>query len=221
MKTTKPAHIIGIAGRAGTGKDTVATMIAEFLSSSPDYGYAGWIHAFADPLKDAAAAAFCIPIDDFYDSTKKEVINDSWGVSPRQIAQFLGTEVFRDSIHKLLPAFGKNFWAHRTHLLLTDKDEYIFSNQDIVIIPDVRFKEEVDYIHSQAGTIIYLTSDTLSTPLSAATSTHSSESLDLSDVPDIYQLKNNSTLEDLENEVIKITKDILHFVEHPHLNPFR
>lgn len=221
MKTTKSAHIIGIAGRAGTGKDTVAKIITEFLSSSPDYGYAGWIHAFADPLKDAASAAFGIPFDDFYDSVKKEQINDSWGVSPRQIAQFLGTEMFRDSIQKLLPAFGKTFWAHRMHLLLTNKNEYIFTDEDIVVIPDVRFNEEVDYIHSQAGTIIYLTSDTLSTPLSSSTSTHQSESLDLSDVPDVYQLKNNSTLEDLENEVIRITKDILHFVEHPHLNPFR
>ena len=84
--------LIGIHGHAGVGKDTVADYLGRYQNVYKE--------AFADPLKRACAAAFGVPLEWFYDRELKEQ-KLFWGVTPRQTAQFVGTEMFRETIHKL------------------------------------------------------------------------------------------------------------------------
>ena len=99
--------LIGLTGHAGVGKDTVRSYLHKKYPNT-------WGLAFADSLKEAAAQLFGIPLDHFYDSQVKEVTNPYWNVSPRQIAQFFGTEMVRDHLHKLLPEMAAgDFWIHR------------------------------------------------------------------------------------------------------------
>ena len=60
-----------------------------------------------------AAVAFGIPLDWFYQDDLKEEPHPNWGVSPRAIAQFMGTEMFRDTVAKLLPSVENDFWIKR------------------------------------------------------------------------------------------------------------
>jgi hypothetical protein len=141
---SKKIQLIGIYGRAGSGKDT----IAEYLYTHFKNVYS---KAFAEPLKAAAAIAFGIDPDIFNNRAFKEQTNPFWGVSPRQIAQFFGTEMFRDTAPKLLGVeMGTNFWIHRLEGQLNGDlytyEEGEYCDGDTVVIPDVRFQNEYDWI---------------------------------------------------------------------------
>lgn len=96
--------MIGISGKIGTGKTTIATHLAE----------QGWhMAAFADPLKDECAGVFGFPREWCDDPVKKTWKVSTMGVyhaghrvfmapdismSVRQILQWWGTEVWRNQI---------------------------------------------------------------------------------------------------------------------------
>lgn len=151
---TSGVSLIGITGHAGAGKDTVA----EFLLATYANHYR---YAFADPLKEAAAVAFGIPLQWFNSTSLKEVPHPNWNISPRKIAQFFGTELFRERIYQLLPSIESDFWVQRMIIRLNNQyvpeDEGTLGAGDTVVIPDVRFQNEYDWIISQGGIIIHLT----------------------------------------------------------------
>jgi hypothetical protein len=148
-------QLIGIHGHAGVGKDTLALYFHEEYTNV-------YIEHFADPLKAACSKAFGIQLEQFSTPEVKEKIHPYWNVSPRQIAQFMGTEIFRDQIYRLVSAEpDKSFWIKRLEgtingdLVLEDEGEY--GEGHTVIIPDVRFQDEADWIVNNGGVIICLT----------------------------------------------------------------
>jgi len=181
--------LIGIHGHAGSGKDTVGS----YLHSTRDNT---WKLSFADPLKEAASKMFGIPEDDFYDSDVKERPDPFWNVSPRQVAQFFGTEMVRETIHRLLPDTGQKFWIERmVHRLTGYGDDTIYDEDDVVVICDVRFQNEYQWIIENGGIIIHLTrpgaEGTVGIP------SHQSESGIDSTSDRSYFVNNDSTLEEL------------------------
>lgn len=163
--------LIGISGRAGSGKNTVYDYLKEQYVDVYE-------EAFADPLKFAASEAFGIPLMDFYEPEKKEIPNPYWGVSPRKIAQFVGTEMFRNTVSGLIPGIESNFWIRRLESKLTgqsrsDKDgDYIPG--DVVVITDVRFQNEYDWIIKNGGWMLFLERDSAAGEVGIAG--HASES---------------------------------------------
>lgn len=151
---TKDLNIIGIYGHAGVGKDTVAGYIHGMYERV-------WGEAFALPLKKAVSKAFGIPEEWFHDRDIKELIHPIWGTSPRIIAQFVGTEMFRNLVSQIVPDIGKDFWIRRLEgklngvLLLDDEGEY--DDGDTIIITDVRFQNEINWLEDVGGKLIHLT----------------------------------------------------------------
>jgi len=133
MKTNTPI-IIGINGIAGAGKDTIANMVA--LSLDRDNGIKVKTFAFADRLKQASAVVFGVPLEDFYDRTKKEETVPFWNMSPRQMAQKMGTEACRVGIRD-------DIWFKALH------QEIITSGVDVAFITDVRFDNEAYYVRGE------------------------------------------------------------------------
>ena len=135
--------IIGLCGEKGSGKDT----ICEFLSKIYNVKRV----AFADPLKESLKDLF-LWNDDTFSREKKEMIDEYWGVSPRQMCQILGTDVIRNSIFDKFNNIIKvknneykvSFWIKRIHkeleelLNIDDTNLYNFYNG---LDCDVRFKE--------------------------------------------------------------------------------
>jgi hypothetical protein len=194
-------NLIGIHGKAGAGKDTVS----DFITESYENHY--W-EAFANPLKEVASKAFGIPISQLYDSTFKEVEGDFWGVSPRQISQYLGTEMFRVGLAALIPGIGADFWVKRMQGILNGdlvdplyQDYYVPG--DTVVISDVRFQNEYDFIISNGGIIIHLTrpgaDGTVGIP------NHISESdINLYNKERTFLCENNGTILDLQEKIASI-----------------
>ena len=128
-------EIIGLAGRAGVGKDTAARFIQE--------QHPAWqIVAFADPLRRIAADLYDLTHEQMTDRALKERPTVEWGLSPRQILQRLGTEVVR-AVHPKTWIF----YALRT---IADSDA------PGVIIPDVRFDNEVDLVRNLGGRLWWI-----------------------------------------------------------------
>lgn len=131
--------IIGLHGRARSGKDTVARYLANHLALLS--------YAFADPLKQALAGLFHLT-QAHLEGELKETPLPGIGKSPRELMQLLGTEWGRDMVHPQL-------W-----LLLAEQNLQLLAehHQDMhgVVIRDVRFENEAEWLRSKGGVIVHL-----------------------------------------------------------------
>lgn len=190
-------QVIAITGKSGSGKDTVAAYLQKTYLNV-------YVEHFAAPLKRACAAAFGIDVDAFHDPEKKEVQMPPWDVSPRQIAQFVGTEMFRDHINILMPEVGSNFWAARMAYLLNGQLETengaIYTEEDTIVIADLRFQNEYEMVLDREGIIIHLTRDgadgTVGIP-----GHRSEKGIQYHGSQHNYLLVNNGTMEELHEEI--------------------
>lgn len=135
--------IIGFAGAAFSGKDTAAEAIKE---SKEFAGTKVEIFAFAKPLKDACGLLFNLTYEQLYDPILKEKIDDRWERSPREILQWLGTDILRTQINQ-------------DFFLMNMKQRIESSKADYILICDVRFDNESEYVRSLGGKIVKIIRD--------------------------------------------------------------
>ncbi len=179
--------IIGVVGYIGSGKGTVGDILVR------DHGYRRF--AFADALKDAVATIFLWPRgllegDSNASRTFRETVDPWWShklgyeVTPRLILQKMGTEACRHGI-------ADNIW-------ITALEKRIHGYEDVVIT-DVRFPNEIDFIRSAGGVLIRVSrgADPTTEELSKM---HVSETAWNDVFPDVT-IYNNGTMDDLKNEV--------------------
>lgn len=178
--------IIGIAGYANSGKDTVAEYISEFT-----FGQYKQFN-LADPVKEAASKMFGIPLENFYNE-KKEEIDSYWGFSPRYITQKLGTEGGRE-------LFQKDIWLHR---MMLEYENAISEGYRGLVIPDIRFPNEISFMkeHFSKTYFIRIKRDNISPVFP-----HESESyINTLDVD--RDLDNNFTLKNLRAKVYTLINE--------------
>ena len=171
--------LIGITGKAGSGKDTIANYLRL------EHGFIQY--AFATPIKRAIATMLDMEIKELFSRTAKEEIIDFIGKSPRFLAQTLGTEWGRDLVHKdIWVILAKRFYD------IQSVDPYIKG----IVIADVRFDNEAEWIKSEGGIIIEV-SRSYVLPCYGE---HSSESGIKSDFIDIM-IVNDSDIETLYSNI--------------------
>ena len=129
--------LIGIAGKARTGKDTCAQYLWQ------RFGYTRI--AFADPVKLAAQQIFGLSNEETWDDEFKEKAVNYWGMSPRELFQRVGTEAIRGT-------FGETVWIKRWLLTYT-----LVKETDHVVVPDVRSDLEAEFLRSLGGQILHIT----------------------------------------------------------------
>lgn len=117
--------IIGIGGRAKSGKTTIAKHLVNH------HGFHRL--SFAENLKQGLIRMFDLPYVAFEDEEMKEA--SSWmGWSPRALAQYIGTDVCRS-------AFGENIWVD-----LMDRKLQHYDDSSRIVIDDVRFENEAKWV---------------------------------------------------------------------------
>ena len=171
--------LIGLAGKAGAGKDTVADYLWEKEGAIKI--------AFADALRAAGTAIFGLGQCNFLDRDLKEAEVEYWGMTPRRMLQLLGTEATK-------PVFGDNIWLKRWFL-----SYFAVRDTDHVVVPDVRFDVEADAIRNLGGTIIHIVRP--GAGLSGATGEHSSEAGVTPRADGDMYLHNNGSIYDLGHKV--------------------
>ena len=153
--------LIGFSGKKGSGKSYFADYLVNnklFIKLS-----------FASPLKEITKILFNLSDEDVKDPSKKELINPKFNASPRELMQWLGTDIMREEFNKKFNYSG-SIWIDN----VKDKVKTLLDNNKDVVIDDVRFQNEVDMIHSLGGIVINLRNN-LDNTLNNSTSTHSSE----------------------------------------------
>ena len=173
----KPPALIGIAGKARCGKNT----LANFIQAQ----YGGYQYGFANPLRRMLNAGFGIDLDrsQYWQEHKEDVI-PVFGKSPRQMMQSLGTEWGRNIIHP-------EVW-----LLLAQQE--LLNRGAGMIVTDVRFENETAWIRKNRGVVIHIQRDN-----AALVNEHSSEA-GLEVVPGDITIFNNGSLDELQYATSKL-----------------
>jgi hypothetical protein len=155
--------LIGIAGRKGSGKDTFAKPL--LIDNDGEFN----LVKFADGLKNMLRSLFrdagcdAETIEEMIEGKLKETPTDVlFGKTPREAMQSLGTE-WRNMINVGL-------WLGITDLRLK---KLARGGAKGVIITDVRFQHEVEYLRKLGGTVFRIVGNVKDNEFS----NHSSEKL--------------------------------------------
>ena len=167
-------RLIGLAGKAGTGKDTVAAYLKE------QYGYDRY--GLADPIKSMLRQILVL----FDNPALKELPHPLFGKSPRYMAQTLGTEWGRNLIHPdlWLICAGQAFeWLQKQPGFVG------------IVISDVRFENEAAWVRAQGGQIWHVLR-----PSAAPVEAHVSEA-GVGYVEGDEVINNIGSIEDLQQKI--------------------
>ena len=189
--------IIGVSGKAQSGKDTVSKMIAytiwyyncsqrlqpfslehynntyEKFDDVIDFTY--WYKtSFANKLKQCLSDILNVSISKFEDNEFKKSEVEWLGITVRELLQKFGTAI-RNEV-------SDDFWVKACLNNLEKEDDYL--------ITDVRFKSEAKGIKDLEGIIVRVNRE------GAGAGNHISE-IDLDDYSFDYVINNDGSMEDL------------------------
>lgn len=168
-------RIIGLSGKKRHGKDTVANIIKIYSNRKVV------TLSFAKPIKQALSIIHCISESHFDDESKESML--PCGKTPRQLAQWLGTDVYRNQ-------FDNNIWLNNMESRIMR-----YAAEDVlIVITDCRFQNEIDFVRSLGGSVWKVDASMRV----CCTDMHESERV--SDDCDIF-IDNNLGITQLENTV--------------------
>ena len=125
-----PPLVVGIIGKKGSGKDTLADTMEGFKK-----------YSLSHPIKETCKYLFHLTEDQLHDPLLKEKPLGEWGgKTPRQILQWFGTDIMREQ-------FDSNFWIRHA-------ERVIGSCRGPVVVPDIRFLNEAEFIRSFPNSIL-------------------------------------------------------------------
>jgi len=165
--------LIGLVGRKFSGKDTLGLYLIKKYSFTR--------LAFADSLKNACKIIFGFS-DSQINGDLKETIDPFWGHTPREILQKVGTDLFRNKLSDLCKNISSDIWIKNIERQLESIDT---TN---IVITDVRFPNEVDFIKKHGGITIKITRPNLIHNFE-----HSSEN-QIDEMVCDYEIINDSTI---------------------------
>ncbi len=202
---------ISITGKANSGKNTVSHILSDAIRAKTGLPLSAdnrdariWRAqniAFADPIKKMVKQMFPqIPSKHLYGSSQFRSLpipgafKDGVPLTIRQLLIDLGTGVGRE--------YKKNLWLD---VFDNTFGKAVKKNKDLVIVTDVRFRNEFDHLKKLGFYQIRLLRDDI------AKINHISETNQdsIKDEEFDYILNNNGSLEDLRTEVCKIVKQLI------------
>ncbi len=183
---------IGITGQARVGKDTVASILFDELKCCAfKRGFDGTVchYNFTTPIKAALQKMFNWSSHYTYGDLKDEMTN--LGFTPRKAMQTLGTEWGR--------SLNKDLWIE---IAKNNTPNYRF-----VIIPDVRYDNEADFIRDN-GALIHVSRGYRRLADIDGIVGHTSER-GVKRMPEDYFIVNQLDIDTLEDYVCDVLDDIL------------
>ena len=146
-------YVVGIGGLKRAGKDTFARVLREV---AVERGFAFVSVAFADPLRQAAAAAYGVEVGDFTDDAKKDTVCPEWGITYRQMLINLGEGMRSTDQDHWVKRWRIEVDRQQTALVEEARSigrhtAAIYSDRLVVAVPDVRRLNEAAAIHDAGG----------------------------------------------------------------------
>jgi len=170
--------LIGIIGNKYTGKDTFADYLVKHYEFKKI--------TYAEPLKEISRYLFHLQEEQLSDPYHKEIKIPYWDLTPREIFQRIGTDLFRNH-------FDKDFWIKQFEIrFLKDMDKKEKTTN--MVCSDVRFQNEADLIKKYGGILVRVDRPNLEKKDS-----HESEKLEI--VGHDYYIENSSSLQDFYDKI--------------------
>ncbi len=166
--------LIGLAGKKGSGKSTAAAAVIDKGARS---------YSLATPLKLLIGQCYQLSHEQLFGELK-EIVDERYGKTPRQLLQEVGTDVLR--------AYDPNIWVHCL--------PYLVKAAITTIIDDVRFPNEVKAIQAAGGVVIYIKRSSLE-----STDVHASENAITSADCGPY-IVNDTTIQALRQDTLDMVK---------------
>ena len=194
----------GIHGKARSGKDLFANLLGDALGSDDEHVA---VMSFADVLKDMLVPLLRVLtpgqmpdnhfIHECLTGELKEAPLPSIGRSPRQLMQWLGTEWGRELV-------DQDIWTkvmgHRIDWRVQSLMDYAPDAQTLyVLIPDVRFDNEAQWL---SGRVIHIVR-----PNTETVQEHASEG-GVSDYHVATKVFNDGTIDDLYKQAERVAMEI-------------
>ena len=175
--------LIGLCGKKGSGKSFFANYLINnfnFIELS-----------FAQPLKEATKIIFNLSDDDVNNQNKKEIKIDRLNASPRELLQWLGTDIIREEFNKKFNYNG-SIWVDNM------KQNLIINKNKNIVVSDLRFENEAQLIKEFGGTIIFINGEFNNNNLFT---THKSET-EMLKIKYDYKIDNKKELTDINFEFL-------------------
>lgn len=174
-------RIVCVSGKAQHGKDTSAEFLKSYLTTQ---GKRVLICHYGDLVKYVCRQFFD------WDGEKDE--------AGRHLLQYVGTDVVRNS--------SEDFWA----IFLAQILAFFEANWDYVLIPDCRFRNEIDVMTNwfQNVTHLRIIREGFVSPLTPEQQEHISETA-LDDYEPDCRIYNNGSLSDLQALICLYAKNVL------------
>lgn len=175
--------LVGLMGIKKCGKSAAA----EYLVEKHEFEEI----SFSSPLKKALKELFLFEDHQVYGTQEQKETSDSrwFNCSPRKIMQFVGTDLLRDQLEKIMPGIKHDVFVKRFALWYLEERK-INPNKNYVI-SDVRFHNEMDYIQQLGGIVIRI-----NRPGIESNDFHSSEQELLKITSYNHRIENDGTLEE-------------------------
>lgn len=184
--------LLGISGKIGSGKDTLADIIIEDF---PDYIFEKKSYAYK--LKYVTQIMMGVTWEDCITQEGKNKYVSSWGMTIGEFQQRLGTEGMRQGVH--LDAWILGLFAN-------------YNSNCNWLITDVRFKNEAQAIWDRGGHLVRLKGDPAEIRKNSKRDMSHPSETDLDDWPTWdFEYTNDSTWLDLRNfasNLINTAKDL-------------
>jgi thymidylate kinase len=168
--------LIGLSGKKGSGKDTAALIIQELYPELTIIPFAGKLKKIVSILTDTS-------IEDNYNN--KDLIPNGFKSSIGVYQQLVG--------NTLRNVIDPEIWLNN------------FPTMD-VIIPDVRYKNEAEFIKKNNGLLIRIERNNMVSD--SRDSSHISET-DLDDYNFKYVINNNGTVEEFKETIVSLIQSLL------------
>lgn len=181
--------IIMLTGRKRSGKDEAAKVLIN------NHGFIRY--AFADPIKAACKVIFMLD-EEQLDGSTKEIVDPRWGMTPREMYQYVGTELFRVKLPELSAGFnavvGDTLWVTR---FVEWYRAYGATVKDVVIT-DLRFENELFMVAGTFGAEVV--SIRIERDGVDKSDMHASETA-IDSLPVAYTVKNDGTIKELHAKI--------------------
>lgn len=204
--------IVGLCGFAGAGKDTFARVLEREWKKTHGAGSV-ITTAFASMLKDAAAFVFDFPRDSLEGASEqarawRELPDMFWSkkfgedITPRICLQRIG-DALRGGLHKDIVIWALE--ARLANIAQLQADTGYDKPDTLVIITDVRFRNEINMIQGMGGQMVQICRDAV-VPQDTA-NLHISEKDWWAD-PELDKDRifviNNTTVDDLQSAAVVV-----------------
>lgn len=188
----QPINIIGFGGRRKHGKTEASNgVMSAFRSAHP--------FAFATEIKRIAGFLYQLTHEQLHGDLK-EVLDERWGLTPREIMTRLGDGVGRE-IHPLTWIRTVERSIQQAALISP------FGSEFVAVVTDVRRPNEVEAIRSWGGLVVKVVRDHVSQDHDRFGAHASETEVDLWEGD--FQIENNGTVEELHRNAAAIAKFVL------------